>query len=281
MSATQDFLQYRGRNAVDRDGNKIGTIEEIYLDQQTDRPEWALVNTGLLAKSSFVPLAGATPQQDELRLAYEKAQVKDAPGVDPDGELTQDQEAALYSHYGLDYSEGHSDTGLPEGRSDVSGRDPARQGTSVVGDDVSGAETDRAMTRSEEELRVGAAQREVGRARLRKHIVTENVERTVPLEREELRVEREPITEANRGQATAGPELSEEEHEVVLSEEEAVVEKRVVPKERLRLDKDTVTEHQQVSQDVRREEIELVDGEGAPARGHDGERGTDEGIDRR
>ena len=281
MSATQDFLQYRGRNAVDRDGDKIGKVEEIYLDQETGRPEWALVNTGLLTKSSFVPLAGATPQQDELRVAYDKAQVKDAPGVDPVGELTQDQEAALYGHYGLDYSEGHSDTGLPEGRSDVSGRNPAGQGTGAVGDDVSGAETDDAMTRSEEELRVGTTQREAGRARLRKHVVTEQVEQTVPVQREEVRIEREPITDANVDQAGDGPAISEEEHEVVLHEEEVVTEKRAVPKERVRMSKDAVTEERQVSEEVRKEQIDEIDGEGAPAEGIDGRRGTDEGLDRR
>ena len=97
------------------------------------------------------------------------------------------------------------------------------------------------MTRSEEELRVGTTERERGRARLRKYVVTEQVERTVPVRREEVRVEREPITDANVDQAMDGPEISEEEHEVVLHEEEAVVEKRVVPKERVRLDKETVT----------------------------------------
>ena len=80
--------------------------------------------------------------------------------------------------------------------------------------------TDDAMTRSEEELRVGNdAARESGRARLRKYVVTEQVEMTVPVQREEVRVEREPITDANVGEATAGPDISEEEHEVVLHEE--------------------------------------------------------------
>ena len=98
------------------------------------------------------------------------------------------------------------------------------------------------MTRSEEELRVGTTQREAGRARLRKHVVTENVTQTVPVQREEVRVEREPITDANHDAATSGAEISEEEHEVVLHEEQVVVEKTAVPKERVRLDTDTVTE---------------------------------------
>ena len=113
------------------------------------------------------------------------------------------------------------------------------------------------MTRSEEELRVGKTSRESGRARLRKYVVTEQVEQTVPVQREEVRVEREPITDANVGDAKSGPAISEEEHEVVLhEEEEVVVEKRAVPKERVRLDKDTVTEGQTVSEQVRKEQIE-------------------------
>ena len=116
------------------------------------------------------------------------------------------------------------------------------------------------MTRSEEELNVGTTQRESGRVRLRKYIVTEDVQTTVPVSREEVRIEREPITDANVGDATSGPDISDEEHEVTLHTEEPVVEKRVVPKERVRLDKDTVTEERQVSESVSKEQIE-VDGD--------------------
>ena len=115
------------------------------------------------------------------------------------------------------------------------------------------------MTRSEEELNVGTTQRESGRVRLRKYIVTEDVQTTVPVSREEVRIEREPITDANVGDAKDGPELSEEEHEVTLHTEEPVVEKRVVPKERVRLDKDTIQEERHVSESVAKEQIE-VDG---------------------
>jgi len=112
------------------------------------------------------------------------------------------------------------------------------------------------MTRSEEELQVGTRQRERGRARLRKYVVTEQVTKTVPVQREEARLEREPITDANIDAATSGPDLTEAEHEVTLREEEPVVEKRVVPKERVRLDKDVATEEREVAEDVRKERIE-------------------------
>jgi uncharacterized protein (TIGR02271 family) len=115
------------------------------------------------------------------------------------------------------------------------------------------------MTRSEEELRVGTTQRERGRVRLRKYVTTEQVQQTVPVQRERVRVEREPITDANLDAATSGPEISEAEHEVVLREEEPVVEKRVVPRERMRLDKDTVTDQERVAEEVRKEQIDLQD----------------------
>jgi uncharacterized protein (TIGR02271 family) len=126
-----------------------------------------------------------------------------------------------------------------------------------VGRDTSGPTTDDAMTRSEEELRVGTQTRERGRARLRKHVVTETQQVTVPVQREQVRVEREPITDANLDAATSGPAISEEEHEVTLREEEVVVNKRVVPKERVRLDTETVTDERQVSEEVRKEHIEV------------------------
>jgi uncharacterized protein (TIGR02271 family) len=113
------------------------------------------------------------------------------------------------------------------------------------------------MTRSEEELRIDKIRRPSGLVRLRKYITTEQVAATVPVQREEVRVEREPITDANVGAAMSGPELSEEEHELTLSEEEVTVDKRVVPKERVRVDKDVVTEERTVNEDVRKEQIEV------------------------
>jgi uncharacterized protein (TIGR02271 family) len=130
------------------------------------------------------------------------------------------------------------------------------------------------MTRSEEELRVGTTQREAGRARLRKYVTTEQQTVTVPVQREEVRVEREPITDANLEDATSGPAISEEEHEVTLHQEQVVVDKRAVPKERVRIDTETVTEERQVTEDVRKEQIE-VDGDDR------GDRGTDVDVDRR
>ncbi len=259
MPDAPEVREWRGLTVVDADGSKLGKIEEIYLDAETDRPEWALIQTGMFGgKSSFMPLKDVTSDGEQVTAPYSKEQVKGAPQMEPDGELSQKDEAALYSHYGVEYSESRSDTGLPEGRQDA-----GRSGQESVGRDVSGPETDDAMTRSEEELSVGTTKRESGRARLKKYIVTENVTQTVPVQREEVRVEREPITDANRDAATAGGELTEEEHEVTLHEEEVVVDKQTVPKERVRMDKDVSTEQREVNEEVRKEQIET---EGTPPR---------------
>jgi uncharacterized protein (TIGR02271 family) len=256
---------WRGRTMVDPGGDKLGTIDAIYLDDETGQPEWATVTSGLFAaKAAFVPLAQAQPMGDSVQVPYDKQQVKNAPTMRADGSLSQDEEAELYRHYGLEYSEHRSDSGLPAGTGqDVDPRDRDRDGVyddvqdRAVGRDTSGPTTDDAMTRSEEELQVGTETRERGRARLRKYVTTETQQVTVPVQREEVRVEREPITDANLDAATSGPAISEEEHEVTLREEEVVVDKRAVPKERVRLDTETVTEERQVSEEVRKEQIQV------------------------
>ena len=236
---------------VDPAGDKLGTIDAIYLDDETGQPEWATVTRGLFtAKAAFVPLAQAQDVGDSVQVPYDKQQVIDAPSLEADGSLSQDEEAELYRHYGLDYGTG--DAGTDRAATDEDG--------DSVGRDTSGPTTDEAMTRSEEELRVGTQTRERGRARLRKYVTTETQQVTVPVQREEVRVEREPITDANLDAATSGPAISEEEHEVTLREEEVVVDKRAVPKERVRLDTETVTDERQVSEEVRKEQIE-VDGD--------------------
>jgi len=254
MPPSIDTVQsWQGRTMIDPAGDKLGTIDAIYLDDETGQPEWATVASGLFtAKIAFVPLAQAQDTGDSVQVPYDKQQVTDAPTMQADGSLSQDDEAELYRHYGLDYSAHRSDSGLPAGTVDDIQDD-------TVGRDVSGPTTNDAMTRSEEELRVATTQRERGRVRLRKYVTTEQVTQTVPVQREEIRVEREPITDANLDAATSGPDISEEEHEVTLHEEIPAVEKRVVPRERVRLDTDTVTDQRQVAEEIRKEQVEVDD----------------------
>jgi uncharacterized protein (TIGR02271 family) len=249
MADIDTVRSWQGRAMVDRDGDRIGTIEDIYADDRTGEPEWALVNTGLLGtRSTFVPLAQASQRDGEVQVPYEKQLVQDAPGIEADQHLSEAEEQQLWRHYGLDYQS----VDQPDDRA-------AEAGTDAGGDDHEATGGDDAMTRSEEELQVGTETRERGRVRLRKYVTTEQVTQTVPVRREEARVEREPITDANVDAAMAGPDISEAEHEVTLHEEQPVVEKRTVPRERVRLEKDTVTGEEQVADEVRKEQLDLDD----------------------
>lgn len=265
-----------GLTAYDRTGEKIGSVEQVYLDDRTGRPEWVTVKTGLFGmKQSFVPLAGARRQQDELHVTATKEAVKEAPRVDADQHLEPGQEQDLYTHYGLTRPSGTprsapvtggragaagmagagagAGMGMGEGRGRTAG---AREFATRSGAGDEG-KTDE-MIRSEERLRVGTEEHEVGHARLRKVVVTEEVKTSVPVSHEEVRVVREPIREGDRSRATIG----EEQTEVTLHAEKAVVSKESVPVERVRLETEKVTETQEVSDTVRKEQIEFDDAKG-------------------
>jgi uncharacterized protein (TIGR02271 family) len=249
MSSTQNVREWIDQDLVDSNHDKIGKINEVYVDRQTGEPKFVAVKTGLLGSNvSLVPIEESQAHDDQVAVPYSKDRVKDAPGIDADAELSEADEQRLYEHYGLRYEP-------YEGPDHESLKGYDRDATH----DRGGA-TDDAMTRSEEELRVGTTSRESGRARLRKYVVTEQVETTVPVQREEVRIEREPITDANVDQALDGREISEDEHEVVLHAEEPVVETRAVPKERVRMETDTVTDEETVTGEVRKERID-VDGD--------------------
>jgi uncharacterized protein (TIGR02271 family) len=269
MIGTETLDRVIGHDVYDESGEKIGSASEVYLDDETGQPEWATVRTGLFGtKESFVPIRNADLTDDGLRVPVSKAQVKDAPKIDAEGHLSPQEEEELYRYYGMGTgmttgmatdtttTTGYTDTTTTTG---TAGTGYVEDAPGTVGHDTSGPTTDNAMTRSEERMTVGTTSQEVGRARLRKYVVSENVTESVPVSREEVRVEREPITDANVDNAMSGPAISEEEHEVVLHAEQPVVAKEAVPVERVRLDTETVTEQAQVSEELRKEEIE-VDG---------------------
>lgn len=267
ISTTQlDALLGSGGDVVDQDGTKIGGIGQVYLDDQGGQPAWVTVKTGLFGTGeSFAPLVDATVQGDDVHVPVTKAMVKGAPhSDDADGHLSPEQEADLFRYYGLDG--GTTETRAHDEDADTNAvdLDAGTSGTSAdsvtgsgAGHDTSGPDTDDAMTRSEERLHVGTETTEAGRARLRKYVVTEQVSQTVPVSHDEVRVTREPITDANVGDALSGGDLTEEEHEVTLTADRVVTDKETVPVERVQLGTETVTEQQQVTEDVRHEEIEL------------------------
>ncbi|MDQ0634979.1 uncharacterized protein (TIGR02271 family) [Arthrobacter pascens] len=253
-----ESLLNNGGDVVGLDGEKIGSIGQLYADDDTGEPTWITVKTGLFgASQSFIPVEGARIEGSDLVVPYTKDHVKDAPRVEVDGHLEPEEEDRLYAHYEREgnrtYSEARTDAGYQE---EAGYREETGARAGAVGRDVSGPTTDDAMTRSEERLNVGTERQATGRARLRKYVTTENVQQTVPVQREEVRLEREPITDQNRGQAMDGPDLSDEEHEVVLHEERPVIDKETVPVERVRLDKETVTDDVTVDEEVRKERIE-------------------------
>ena len=281
MSITIDQLQGLDGHGkvVAEHGDKVGSIGQIYVDDTTGAPNWVTVKTGLFGSAeTFVPVENARLDGNDIVVAYTKDTIKAAPRVDADGSLSPEEEQTLYRHYGMsgsDTTDAISDRsagqdrsagwdGVGDAPSDLD--DPSEAGDhrpdvsdQTVGEDRSGPTTDTAMTRSEERLQVGTQTREAGRARMRKYVVTERVTQTVPVSHDEVHVTREPITDANRGPATSGPAISEEEHEVVLHAETPVVAKETVPVERVRLDTTTVTGEETVSEDVRKEQIELDD----------------------
>ncbi|GAB2980582.1 PRC and DUF2382 domain-containing protein [Amycolatopsis acidiphila] len=229
---------------VDPQGKKIGKVGTVYLSDDTQQPEWVTVRTGMFGqKESFVPLRGARLDRDGLHVQVSKDQVTDAPRTDADQHLSEQESVELYRYYKL-----------PTPRSSMENRTAGSRGR------MEGArgrgEAGEAMTRSEEQLKVGKEQVETGRVRLRKYTVTEEQQIRVPVTHEEVRVEREPITDGERGNARIG----DEEQEMTLHAERARVEKEAVPMEKVRLRKEDVTEEQSLSGEVRKEQIEVEDG---------------------
>ncbi|GLY35019.1 hypothetical protein Amsp01_010430 [Amycolatopsis sp. NBRC 101858] len=278
MAKTMQPQELIDSAVVDPAGNKLGKVGNVYLADATHQPEWITVKTGLFGtKESFVPLSGAHTDKDGVHVRVDKDAVSDAPRIDADGHLSPEESAQLYQHYGLPMPRTS-----PDGRMGdrTQGRDPAMGGTGkgmagqgkagmadagqgMGGRDKAAAgrgkseKDDRTMTRSEERLNVGTEQVETGHVRLRKYVVTEEQQVTVPVRHEEVRIEREPIKDGQ-----AGGEIGEAEQDLVLHAEKPVVRKETVPVERVRMRTETVTDEQTVSGKVRKEQFEVTDDEG-------------------
>ncbi|MFI6291536.1 DUF2382 domain-containing protein [Nonomuraea sp. NPDC050790] len=243
-----------GHTLYDSDGDRVGEVKTVYLDDATGDPEWLTVKTGWFGMhESFVPLRAVRMIGDRAEAGFGKSQIMDAPRIDVEagGRLSEQEERELYRYYGVEWGDGRRQPLVPE---------------QPVGPDarMDASTTEDAMTRSEEHLRVGTERYESGHARLRKYVVTTEEQVTVPVTHEEVRIEREPITDANREAAMSGQDITEAEHEVTLHAERAVVETEAVPVERVRLAKEEVTEDETVSGQVRKERVEAdgdVDGE--------------------
>ncbi|MER6167677.1 PRC and DUF2382 domain-containing protein [Streptomyces violaceorubidus] len=289
MITREEIANVLDQPVYDGDGNKIGDAKHVFFDDMTGRPEWVSVKTGMFGSAeSFVPIRDAALVQDHLEVPYGKDQVKGAPSVDVDagGHLSETEEHRLYDYYGINWDSvlseaertddgrfaagpGPAGAAGAAGAAGMAGRTGERGGKDMRHAAGTGGMTgrkdamqregmrgDEAMTRSEEQLHVGVERHESGRARLRKYVVTEEVQQTVPVTHEEVRVVREPITDANRDEALAGPEISEAEHEVTLHAERPVVTTETVPVERVRMTTEELTENETVRGQVRKERIE-------------------------
>jgi uncharacterized protein (TIGR02271 family) len=270
MIAKHDFDRIEGATAYDNSGEKIGRIGQLYIDDETGKPTWVTVSTGLFGLSqSFAPLQGAEFDGNDIRLKYDKETVKNAPRIDKDQHLDPDEERDLYRHYGFGSRGEMGDTGKPESTHDWTGKEGSRRGAADAGDE------EHAMTLSEERLKAGKERVEVGRVRLRKYTTTHTEKVDVPVTKEKLVVERTPAS----GNATKAPirDSGEKVEEITLREERPVVEKETVPVEDVRVGKERVTDTEQVSAKVRKERADVN-----IERGHDKvrDKSRDEGTGR-
>lgn len=250
MISKQQIPAVMGSTAYDGTGERIGSVSQLFVDERTGEPAWATVNTGMFGmKHSFVPLNKAQISGEQLQVPVSKEQVKDAPRIEAtDQLLTEDQVAELYRHYHMPYGEGATTRTQPTTTTTTTTTERMQPR------DIEGREE---MVGWEERMRVGSQSEESGKVRLRKHVVTENVQTTVPLRHEEFHVEREPIPESERGRFQGQHDFHDEEAQMTLHRERPVVGKETYPTERVRLTSDWETENEQVGGTVRKEKIDV------------------------
>lgn len=244
-----DFDRLNNAEVVDQNGEKIGHVGQIYLDDATNQPTFVTVKTGLFGtRETFVPLNNVDTNADVLRVPFTKEFVKDAPNVDADGHISETEQDEIYRYYQLNGTTNRD--AAVAGNAGTDRRDAAATDRRDLGTD---RDANGDMIRREEELRVGTQRVETGQVRLRKHVVTEQQTVTVPVQRDEVQVVREPIADGTPSNHRLGE--GDAEQVVTLTEERPVVDKVVVDKERVGLQERTVTEQQQVTAEVGREEI--------------------------
>jgi uncharacterized protein (TIGR02271 family) len=271
--------QYAGYEVYDRDGDKIGKVDDLFVDEN-DQPEYIGVKMGFLGMSStLIPWEVARVDEGNHRIdvSVDKATAKDGPSFDDDEDITPDYEERVYSHYGLQRAQTGGEQRGGYGAYYGDDRDEAgkvgpgmREGDTETGEFRGHAEDDEGVhqshgsdlededelrvQRTEEELRTGTREREAGALNVRKRVRTDREQVRVPTKREEVNVERVPVNEER-----TGAEIGEDEVSMPVVEEEAVVGKEAVVKEEIRVRKDVVQDEQVVEEDVRKEEVDIDD----------------------
>ncbi len=294
--------QYAGYEVYDRNGEKIGMVDDLFVDDN-DRPEYIGVKTGFPgAGSPLIPMRAV--RVDEKRRVIEiplpKGRVGEGPSYYDDQMITADFEQRVRHYYdGLrnaqehhggrgSYADRHGTDDEPPSRSSgpterstmVREREAAvdhqEHTTGAAGTEgAEGHESGRGDTlgdtdelrvqRGEEELRVGTREREAGRMNVRKRVRTEREQVRVPKRREEIDIERVP----GDGREVSEAEIGEEEIVVQVFEEEVVVSKRTVLKEEIRIRKKVVEDEEVVEVDLRKEEVDIEDQTTTRDRGRD------------
>ena len=266
--------------AYDVDGDKVGGVKDVYVNDTTGQPDFVSVDAGFGSGDSIVPLRGHTLRDGELHLAFPKERINDAPDLDENGHLTTEDQEAFYRHYGLTETqdvttyETNQNAGYAAGAGAAAGAGyAAGERRDVETDRAEFADRDRQVDnngeiiRSEEQLNVSKDRVETGQVRLRKYVVNETETVEVPVEREEVRVVREPITDADR--ANYDGNIGEQEASVTLHEDRVNVSKESVPVEKVSLEKDTVQDTERVTEEVRKERFEtdgIVEGDARDVR---------------
>ena len=292
--------------AYDKNGEKLGDVNEVFVDDQSGQPTFVEVNHGLFGmNSSLVPLRGHDFSGDDLKLGFSKDRIKDAPDFDSDKPLTPEAQSDIFKHYGLDNARDvtdYKDSNLDSKRDAQAGADKdhnltagagaagagaagagvagahadekkadthttdaaATERKAGVADDAAAARTnnDGELIRSEEQLNVNKERVATGEARLRKYVVTDTESVEVPVEREEVRVERTPINAEDAKNYNGAISGDSEEASVTLHEERVNVNKETVPVEKINLKKDTVRDTETHTEELRKEQIDTdgVDG---------------------
>ncbi len=272
---------YANYDVYDQDGERLGKVDHLFLDED-DRPEYVGVETGLPGGRAVLIPTEVIPAENERRMVVSrpKSVVERGPTFGDEEEVTPELEERVRKHYGLPRLTGTEDrsdpdTLLAEGQTEREREGSGTAGSGIrVGDTESGEfrehdrnvegvsqpssdledEDELRVRRSEEELRVGTREQEAGSVNVRKRVRTDRERIEVPTRREEVSVERVPIESE-----ASGAEIGDDEVRMPVTEEEVVVEKRSVVKEEIRIRKDVVEDTETVEEDVRREEIEIVD----------------------
>lgn len=269
MTTQNNIRDLFNTTAFDSNGEKLGDVQEVFVDDHSGQPTFVEVKHGLFGmSSSLVPLKGHRLQGEDLQLAFPKDRIKDAPDVNADEGLTPEEQNRIFEHYGIAGAQNQNEYVADDRRDERhAGTTEAAgvAGTTAAADrdhadlDRDRVETDRAaddnsIVRSEEQLDVEKEQVQSGKARLRKYVVEDKETVEVPVTREEVRVERTPISEADAENFRG--EIGEDEASVALNEERVDINKRTVPVEKVSLEKDQVTETERHTETLAKEQIE-------------------------